>query len=63
MDPAGSIIARPEELNQTDVNYYEVEGIGYDFIPTVCDLTVNRTPDTLVHAILLIPLSQIDSKN
>lgn len=40
LDPAGSIIARPEELNQTDVNYYEVEGIGYDFIPTVCDLTL-----------------------
>lgn len=37
VDPYGSIIAEPEELNQTDTTGYEVEGIGYDFIPTVCD--------------------------
>lgn len=36
-DPAGSILARPEELNVTDVTFYEVEGVGYDFIPTVLD--------------------------
>lgn len=36
-DPHGSILARPEELNKTDVTFYEVEGIGYDFIPTVLD--------------------------
>jgi cystathionine beta-synthase len=35
IDPEGSILAQPEELNQTDVSFYEVEGIGYDFIPTV----------------------------
>ncbi|XP_040842605.1 cystathionine beta-synthase isoform X2 [Ochotona curzoniae] len=40
VDPEGSILAEPEELNQTDVTTYEVEGIGYDFIPTVLDRTV-----------------------
>ncbi|KAK6168339.1 hypothetical protein SNE40_020895 [Patella caerulea] len=37
VDPEGSVIAEPEELNKTDKTFYEVEGIGYDFIPTVCD--------------------------
>jgi len=36
-DPEGSILAMPEELNKTDTNFYEVEGIGYDFIPQVLD--------------------------
>ncbi|NP_001080616.1 cystathionine-beta-synthase L homeolog [Xenopus laevis] len=40
VDPDGSILAEPEELNQTDKTGYEVEGIGYDFIPTVLDRTV-----------------------
>jgi len=35
VDPYGSILAQPEELNKTDVTYYDVEGIGYDFIPNV----------------------------
>jgi Cysteine synthase len=35
VDPEGSILAQPEELNKSDVSFYEVEGIGYDFIPTV----------------------------
>ena len=35
VDPYGSILAQPEELNKTDVGFYEVEGIGYDFIPDV----------------------------
>ncbi|GAB0094418.1 hypothetical protein DMENIID0001_097140 [Sergentomyia squamirostris] len=34
-DPEGSILARPEPLNKSDVKFFEVEGIGYDFIPTV----------------------------
>ena len=42
VDPLGSIIAQPEELNKTDVNFYEVEGIGYDFLPTVCDRKVGE---------------------
>ncbi|XP_021364962.1 cystathionine beta-synthase-like isoform X1 [Mizuhopecten yessoensis] len=37
VDPEGSILAEPEDLNKTDVTSYEVEGTGYDFIPTVCD--------------------------
>lgn len=40
VDPLGSILAQPAELNKTDVSFYEVEGIGYDFIPTVCDQSV-----------------------
>nr|CAB3228075.1 cystathionine beta-synthase-like [Phallusia mammillata] len=40
VDPAGSDLALPVELNKTDVTYYEVEGIGYDFIPSVLDRSV-----------------------
>lgn len=39
-DPEGSILAEPEELNRTEVSFYEVEGVGYDFLPTVLDRTV-----------------------
>lgn len=35
VDPYGSILAEPPELNKTDISLYEVEGIGYDFVPTV----------------------------
>ena len=41
VDPFGSILAEPEELNKTNVTYYDVEGIGYDFIPTVLDRSVS----------------------
>ncbi|CAK9303891.1 unnamed protein product [Gordionus sp. m RMFG-2023] len=37
VDPKGSILALPESLNKCDSSYYEVEGIGYDFIPNVLD--------------------------
>ncbi|KAF6021025.1 CBS [Bugula neritina] len=40
VDPEGSIIAQPSSLNVSDVTMYEVEGIGYDFVPTVCDVRV-----------------------
>jgi len=40
VDPLGSILAEPENLNRSDVTYYDVEGTGYDFIPTVLDRTV-----------------------
>lgn len=40
VDPDGSILAQPEKLNETNVSFYEVEGIGYDFIPTVLDRSV-----------------------
>jgi cystathionine beta-synthase len=37
VDPFGSILAQPNEMNAGDESFYEVEGIGYDFIPTVLD--------------------------
>lgn len=45
VDPVGSILAQPESLNAIQSSsgdggndgFYEVEGIGYDFIPTVLD--------------------------
>lgn len=39
VDPPGSILAAPEALNaqQPEGGMYQVEGIGYDFIPRVCD--------------------------
>ena len=36
VDPYGSILAEPPELN-TAISSYLVEGIGYDFIPRVLD--------------------------
>ena len=35
VDPYGSILAQPAALNTMDITGYEVEGIGYDFIPDV----------------------------
>ena len=40
VDPEGSILAQPENLNKSEVTYYDVEGTGYDFIPTVLDRSV-----------------------
>jgi len=40
VDPEGSILAEPENLNKTNVTMYDVEGTGYDFIPTVLDRSV-----------------------
>ena len=38
VDPKGSILAQPESLNQDGLGVgYQVEGIGYDFIPDVLD--------------------------
>eukprot|EP00904_Undaria_pinnatifida_P013858 jgi/Undpi1/9602/HiC_scaffold_27.g12058.m1 len=38
VDPVGSILALPESLNDAGrLCSYKVEGIGYDFIPTVLD--------------------------
>lgn len=40
-DPVGSILAQPETLNtKLGKDFYEVEGIGYDFLPTVLDRSV-----------------------
>jgi len=35
VDPHGSILAEPETLNAEGIHSYQVEGIGYDFIPKV----------------------------
>ena len=40
VDPEGSILAQPENLNKSEVTYYDVEGTGYDFVPTVLDRNV-----------------------
>merc|ERR1712056_61326 len=47
VDPFGSILAEPDSLNdgssrtgQKRLTAYQVEGIGYDFIPTVLDRNV-----------------------
>lgn len=39
VDPPGSILAEPSALNdqQPEGGMYQVEGIGYDFVPRVCD--------------------------
>lgn len=39
VDPEGSILAQPDELNKDGIHSYKVEGIGYDFIPRVLDRT------------------------
>ena len=46
VDPYGSILAVPEELNKTDISTYHVEGIGYDFVPTVLGLYLGNFPST-----------------
>jgi len=51
IDPEGSILAQPESLNKTSVTSYEVEGIGYDFIPTV--LGKKKTYIPSVRSVLL----------
>ena len=40
IDPWASILALPEELNETDRTGYKVEGVGFDFIPQTLDRTV-----------------------
>lgn len=42
VDPEGSILAKPPTLNEQflDIPFYELEGIGYDFLPTVLDRSV-----------------------
>jgi cystathionine beta-synthase len=37
VDPNGSILALPADLNKEGIHSYKVEGIGYDFIPRVLD--------------------------
>ncbi|KAF3213181.1 hypothetical protein TWF192_009849 [Orbilia oligospora] len=39
VDPVGSVLAQPEELNEIK-REYKIEGIGYDFVPTVLDQSI-----------------------
>ncbi|OAF71616.1 hypothetical protein A3Q56_00590 [Intoshia linei] len=39
VDPYGSILGNKDK-KEDDCTFYEVEGIGYDFIPGVCDLRI-----------------------
>ena len=58
VDPLGSIIAVPENINKTDKTMYEVEGIGYDFVPTVCDRSVSCLLDMAqVHSVFVLHVS------
>lgn len=41
VDPDGSIVALPSEMNTANATPSEVEGIGHDFIPTVLDRSVS----------------------
>ena len=40
VDPHGSILAQPDNLNSEGIGSYKVEGVGYDFIPEVLDRSV-----------------------
>ncbi|XP_032905437.1 cystathionine beta-synthase-like [Amblyraja radiata] len=40
VDPEGSNVAEPKELNKTSVTSFEVEGIGHNFTPAVLDRKV-----------------------
>ena len=41
VDPNGSKMAEPAPINNTKETFFEVEGIGHDFVPTVCDRSVH----------------------
>lgn len=47
MDPEGSILVGSNENCEKKVSF-EVEGIGYDFIPTVLDRSVSVLEDMQV---------------
>jgi len=61
IDPEGSILALPEALNETGLgSMYHVEGIGYDFVPTVLRRDTadvwykSRDPESFAYARALI---------
>jgi cystathionine beta-synthase len=39
-DPYGSVLAMPQSLNAGTYPVNKVEGIGYDFVPKVCERTL-----------------------
>ncbi|CAG7824032.1 unnamed protein product [Allacma fusca] len=40
VDPEGSIMAEPPSINENPGKFWEIEGIGHDFVPGVLDRTV-----------------------
>ena len=36
VDPVGSIMAVPDELNKEGLKSYKIEGMGHDFVPNTC---------------------------
>lgn len=40
VDPEGSIMALPDSINKTNTTFWEVEGIGHDWLPDVLDRSV-----------------------
>ena len=40
VDPYGSILAEPDKINNSEIKSYQVEGIGYDFIPDVLNRSI-----------------------
>jgi len=40
VDPEGSIMAQPAVLNESDTTFWEVEGIGHDWIPKVLGILI-----------------------
>ncbi|CAG9818541.1 unnamed protein product [Phaedon cochleariae] len=39
-DPYGSVYGYPDSINKTDVTFWEIEGMGYEFLPTCLDREV-----------------------
>jgi cystathionine beta-synthase len=48
VDPYGSIIAEPKELNKSTIKKFEVEGIGHDYVPTNLDKNVRLMFDIFI---------------
>jgi cysteine synthase len=61
VDPLGSVIAEPENPNKSDITLFEVEGIGYDFVPTVSNGEVNATQDFNTFSSITKSISQLMS--
>ncbi len=53
VDPNGSKMALPAPINNTKETFFEVEGIGHDFVPTVCDRSV-RAQDAKLHDLCFV---------
>ena len=41
-------MAEPDDLNKTDPKPYEIEGIGHDFVPSVCHRDVSLVDSIVI---------------